>query len=86
MSQAELQTLIPKNKINAKIRSKDQDRFSQSSKNEVAQPGLVKFMNDSIDSYAAEIPGSTAAVKTTQTMIFTVIRMFNNLYSQGTNK
>ena len=86
LMEAELQALIPKNKINAKIRSKDQDRFSQSSKNEVTQPGLVKFMNNSIDSYAAEIPGSTAAIKITQTMTFTVIRMFNNLYSQGANK
>ncbi|NOQ14598.1 MAG: hypothetical protein GQ583_09010, partial [Methyloprofundus sp.] len=68
LMEAELQEAMQKNKKDGKLQG--------SSKNEVAQAGLVKFMNDSIDAYAAEIPGSAPSIKMTQTMIFTVIRLF----------
>ena len=82
LMEAEAQSLIQKKKMDAKGSSKLQDPFSQRSENEVTQVGLVKFMNDSIDAYAAEIPGSAPSIKITQTMIFTVIRLFTKLYSQ----
>ena len=78
LMQTELQSLMSQSKKATKAPVSD----SQSSKNEVPQTGLVKFMNDSIDSYAAEIPGSAPSIKITQQMTSTVIRLFNMLYSQ----
>jgi hypothetical protein len=43
--------------------------------------GLVDFMNAAIDDFASENTSRVPAIKTTQTMIFIVIRLFGNLYS-----
>ncbi len=47
---------------------------------------LIGFMNESIDDYASESPSRVPAIKTTQTMIFIVIRLFSNLYSHANKK
>lgn len=86
LMEAELQALIPINKADSKAKPKRQDPHSQKSKNEVAQPELLKFMNDSIDAYAAEKPCKPPAIKITQSMIVSVVRLFNNLYSQSVNE
>jgi hypothetical protein len=40
--------------------------------------GLVNFMNAAIDDFASESPSRVPVIKTTQTMIFIVIRLFGN--------
>jgi len=42
-------------------------------------------MNESIDDYASESTTRVPFIKFTQTMIFTVIRLFSNLYGQPGN-
>lgn len=83
---AELQSLIADKHMDEKIRSKLQDRLLQRSLNETVQMGLVNFMNAAIDDFASENTSRVPAIKTTQTMIFIVIRLFCNLYSHIPNK
>jgi hypothetical protein len=45
--------------------------------------GLVNFMNAAVDDFASENPVRVSAIKTTQTMIAVVIKLFNNLYSHA---
>ena len=78
---AELQSLIKDKYMDDKIRSKLQERFLNRVIKDNPQMGLVNFMNAAIDDFASENPTRVSAIKTTQTMIFIVIRLFNNLYS-----
>jgi hypothetical protein len=79
---AELQSLMTDRHMDEKIKEKLQDRLRQRSLDETGQKGLVNFMNAAIDEFASENPVRVPAIKTTQTMIFVVIRLFNNLYSR----
>jgi len=81
----EFQSLIPENQMNLKIREKLKSRFSERAFNEVSQMRLIEVMNESIDNYASENTNRVPFIKFTQTMIFTVIRLFSNLYSKPTN-
>jgi hypothetical protein len=83
---AELQSLMTDKHMDEKIRKKLQDRLRQRSLNEAGQTGLVNFMNAAIDDFASESPSRVPAIKTTQTMIFVVIKLFNNLYSYAAQK
>jgi hypothetical protein len=83
---AELQSLMTDKHMDEKFREKLQDRLRQRSLDETGQRGLVDFMNAAIDDFASENPVRVPAIKTTQTMIFVVIRLFNNLYSHAKNK
>jgi len=78
----ELQSLIPNQQMDKKIRAKLKDRFTERAYNEVTQLRLVEVMNESIDEYASESTGRVASVKITQNMMFTMIRLLSNLYSQ----
>jgi hypothetical protein len=80
---AELQSLIKDKHMDGKIRSKLQDRFVSRVIKDSPQMGLVNFMNAAIDDFASESPSRVPAIKTTQTMIFIVIRLFSNLYSHA---
>lgn len=80
---AELQSLIKDKHMDGKIRSKLQDRFVSRVIKDSPQMGLVNFMNAAIDDFASESPSRVPAIKTTQTMIFIVIRLFGNLYSHA---
>ena len=71
--------------MDAKIRSKLQDRFVTRVIKDNPQMELVNFMNMAIDNFASESPSRVPTIKTTQTMIFIVIRLFGNLYNH-TNK
>jgi len=79
---AELQSLIPDQQMDNKIKTKLQNRFTERAYNEVTQLRLVEVMNESIDDYAAESVGRVDSVKFTQNMMFTMIRLLSNLYSQ----
>jgi hypothetical protein len=80
---AELQSLIKDKHMDDKIRLKLQERFLNRVIKDNPQMGLVNFMNVAIDDFASENPTRVSAIKTTQTMIFIVIRLFNNLYSHA---
>jgi len=82
----EFQALIPENQMNPKIREKLKSRFSERAFNEVPQLKLIEVMNETIDDYASENTSRVPFIKLTQTMIFTVIRLFSNLYSQTENR
>jgi hypothetical protein len=77
----ELQTLIQDKDIDARIRSKLLDRLLQSAMAETVQIGLIHYMNTAIDEFASENASRVPAIKTTQAIIFIVIRLFSNLYS-----
>jgi len=79
---AELQSLIKDKHMDSKIRSKLQDRFVSRVIKDNPQMGLVDFMNATIDDFASENTSCVSAIKTTQTMIFIVIKLFSNLYNQ----
>jgi hypothetical protein len=78
----EFQSLIPEQQMDEKIRSRLKNRFSERALNEVTQLRLIEVKNESIDDFAAENTARVPTVKFTQTMIFTVIRLFSNLYAQ----
>ncbi|MGJ0484300.1 MAG: hypothetical protein ACR65R_07175 [Methylomicrobium sp.] len=80
---AELQSLMPDKHMDEKIREKLQDRLRQRSLDETGQRGLVNFMNAAIDDFASENSSRVPAIKTTQTMIFVVVRLFNEFYSHA---
>ncbi|MGZ8918863.1 MAG: hypothetical protein ACXW0T_11615 [Methylobacter sp.] len=80
---AELQSLIKDKHMDGKIRAKLQDRFVSRVIKDSPQMGLVNLMNAAIDDFASESPSRVPAIKTTQTMIFIVIRLFGNLYSHA---
>ena len=81
----ELQALIQEKDMDKRIRAKLQDRLCQRALQEPMQLGLVIFMYAAIDDYASENTSRVPAIKTTQTMIFIVIRLFSNLYSHVSN-
>ena len=83
---AEFQALIPENEMNPKIRTKLKNRFSDRAFNENTQVGLIKVLNESIDEYASENISRVPFIKFTQTMIFAVVRLFSNLYSEAAKK
>jgi hypothetical protein len=83
---AELQSLMTDKHMDDKVREKLQDRLRQRSLDETGQMGLVNFMNAAIDDFASENPVRVPAIKTTQTMIFVVIKLFNSLYSHAAKK
>lgn len=80
---AELQSFIKDTHMDNKIRSKLQDRFASRVIKDNPQMGLVDFMNAAIDDFASENTSRGSAIKTTQRMIFIVIRLFGNLYSHA---
>lgn len=82
----ELQAMLSDKPMEPKIRDKLQDRFFDRMINDTPQTGLIKFMNETIDDFAAESPSRVPATKITQTMIFVVIRLFCSLYSHATQK
>jgi hypothetical protein len=78
---AKLQSVAMDKHMDENIRAKLQDRLLQRSIDETVQMGLDNFINTTIDDFASENP--VLVTKTTQTMIFIVIRLFSNLYSHA---
>ncbi|MGR9116002.1 MAG: hypothetical protein ACU85E_09565 [Gammaproteobacteria bacterium] len=80
---AELQSLIPGQALDEKIRTKLQERLTKHSDEETCQRGLIKFLYEAIDDFASECPSRVPAIKITQAMILVVVRLFSNLYSRA---
>ncbi len=79
----ELQALMKDRVMDDRIRSKLHERLLQRRLDEVVQNGLINFMNAAIDDYSSENTSRVAAIETTQTLIFIVIRLLSNLYDQA---
>ncbi|MBE0471663.1 MAG: hypothetical protein IBX55_19405 [Methyloprofundus sp.] len=69
---AQLQSL-PKQKASL------QEHFDQ----QVKQSGLINFINDSIDEFAAEDKKRKPAIKITETMLLIVMHLFSNIYTHS---
>jgi hypothetical protein len=82
----ELQSIISDRNMDDKIRKKLQDRFLNRIIQDSPQMELVNLMHEAIDDYASENSIDLTATRTTQTMIFIVIRLFSNLYSYTPGK
>lgn len=82
----ELQSIISDRNMDDKIRKKLQDRFLNRIIQDSPQMELVNLMHEAIDDYASENSIDLTATRTTQTMIFIVIRLFSNLYSYTSGK
>lgn len=83
--EVELQALLLDRTMDARIRSTLQDRLIQRTLKDTVQIGLVNFLNAVIDDYASENTSRVPAIRTTQTLIFIVIRLFSNLYGHVSN-
>ncbi len=82
----ELQAVILDKAMDPRLRSKLQDRLLQRAFKDTVQRGLVNFMNAAIDDYASENASRVPSIKTTQTLTFIVIRLFNTLYGHVSNQ
>lgn len=77
----ELQAIMPNKNIDADKINQLQQGFAKPN-NQISQPGLIQFMNQSIIQYSNEIAADAEAVKLNQTLIATVVRLFGEVYSQ----
>jgi hypothetical protein len=79
----ELTPLLASNQVSDKVANKMREDFFKPKEGEFIQTGLVNFMNMSIDDFVKE-SGETyneAIVDLSKTMLFVVVRLFNNLYT-----
>jgi hypothetical protein len=70
--------------VNQKTAKKMREDFFKPKQGEFIQTGLVNFLNDSIDDFASEHAHayeSDAMLELVKTMLFVVVRLFNNLYA-----
>jgi NTP pyrophosphatase (non-canonical NTP hydrolase) len=79
----ELAPLLTSSHVNDKAAKKMREDFFKPKEGEFVQTGLVEFMNMAVDHFAEESGENYHAslLDLTKTMLFVVIRMFNNLYS-----
>jgi NTP pyrophosphatase (non-canonical NTP hydrolase) len=79
----ELTPLLESSRISDKASKKMREDFFKPKEGEFIQTGLVEFMNMAVDHFAEESGEEYHAslLDLTKTMLFVVIRMFNNLYS-----
>ncbi|MEN9757676.1 MAG: hypothetical protein RL755_1863 [Pseudomonadota bacterium] len=82
----ELAPLLSSNHVSDKVANKMREDFFKAKEGEFIQTGLVQFMNMSIDDFVKE-SGDTyheSIVDLAKTMLFVVVRLFNNLYTPAT--
>lgn len=79
----ELAPLLASSKINDKAAKKMREDFFKPKDGEFVQTGLVQFLNESIDEFAKESDENyhDSMLDLSKTMLFVVVRMFNNLYT-----
>lgn len=79
----ELAPLLASSHVSEKAAKKMREDFFKPKEGEFIQTGLVQFLNESIDDFAKE-SGETyhdSMLDLSKTMLFVVVRMFNNLYT-----
>lgn len=79
----ELAPLLASSKINEKAAQKMRDDFFKPKEGEFIQTGLVEFLNMAIDDFAKNSGDDyhDSMLDLSKTMLFVVVRMFNNLYT-----
>ncbi len=79
----ELAPLLASSNISEKAAKKMREDFFKPKDGEFIQTDLVEFMNMSIDNFAAESGDNyhDSLLDLSKTMLFVVVRMFNNLYT-----
>ncbi|MCX7073771.1 MAG: hypothetical protein QX193_01820 [Methylococcales bacterium] len=79
----ELAPLLASSHVNEKAAKKMREAFFKPKEGEFTQTGLVEFMNMSIDDFAKNSGDDyhDSMLDLTKTMLFVVVRMFNNLYT-----
>jgi hypothetical protein len=77
----QLQSIAKQKKADNKTQASLEEHFALNSAVEVNQTGLVRFMNESVNTYAAEDPSRNTAIKITQTMLFVMIHLLGNIYN-----
>jgi hypothetical protein len=79
----ELSPLLTSSHVSDKTAKKMREDFFKAKNGEFIQTGLVEFMNMSIDDFAKNSGDDyhDSMLDLTKTMMFVVVRMFNNLYS-----
>jgi len=79
----ELAPLLASSKISDKAAKKMREDFFKPKEGEFIQAGLVEFMNMAVDDFAKDSGDDyhDSMLDLTKTMLFVVVRMFNNLYT-----
>jgi hypothetical protein len=79
----ELAPLLTSSHVSEKAAKKMREDFFKPKEGEFIQTGLVEFMNMSIDDFAQNSGDEyhDSMLDLTKTMLFVVVRMFNNLYT-----
>ena len=81
----ELKPLLTHKTADHKRSQRMKAQFFSEKDGEIIQHGLVRFLHQSVDEYVStDSSCDPASVEMTKTMLFVVMRLFNNLYSQPT--
>ncbi|MDD5275356.1 MAG: hypothetical protein PHR16_04670 [Methylovulum sp.] len=80
----ELKPLMEGRNISDKRSQRIKADFFKPKQDEIIQTGLVQFLNESVDDFASYNICDSATLELTKTMLFVVVRMFNNLYNKPT--
>jgi hypothetical protein len=83
-----LAPLLEKKQLSEKASQKLKEEFFKPKEGEIHQRGLVDFMNMAVDHFAQESGEEfhDSMLDLSKTMLFVVIRLFNNLYLQPAAK
>jgi len=80
----ELKPLMEGRNISEKRSRQIKADFFKPKEGEVIQTGLVQFLNESVDDFVSYNTCDAATTDLTKTMLFVVVRLFNNLYTRPT--
>ena len=80
----ELKPLMKDGKINEKNDERMKQLFFSPREGETMQYGLLEFMHQAINQFVEENVCDNATAELTNAMLFVVVRLFNNLYTQPT--
>ncbi len=80
----ELKPLMEGRFINDKRSQRMKEDFFKPKPGEVQQNALLQFLNEGVDDLAADNQNDESTVDLAKTMLFVVVRLFNNLYSKPT--
>ncbi len=79
----ELAPLLTSSHVSEKVAKKMREDFFKPKEGEFIQTGLVEFLNMAVDEFAKDSGDDyhDSMLDLTKTMLFVVVRMFNNLYT-----
>lgn len=80
----ELMPLMEGKKLSEKRIERMKADFFTPKQGEIIQNGLVEFLNESVDDFVSYNACDEATIDLAKTMLFVVVRLFNNLYTKPT--